>query len=391
MSIDNEARVIHDELIHLVNPPHIQESVTREAMELARIEYEKFNGHDDHPQQENDSKPNRNIQIVSWDSIQIKKLLGTGGFAVVILAKVPELVAPKQQHSHDVLKRWNHSNTASTSNTTAPKTNGLFAIKCMNKESAYNPTQFIRAARDLFNEAILLSMLQHPNIIQLDGVSSLLYGDEEDDGKVRRTSSKKVNDGVSSSRMTITSSSIFQQPGGYFLVLQQLKGTLYEKLRCWRQMPSNTQPCIHYRLSKFALKISEAMEYIHSHQIIYRDLKPQNVGIDCDGNVRLFDFGLARKLRDGESSISGCTGSLRYMAPEVFDLKEASRSSDIFSFGIVLWEILALARPYHHREVGPGRHRRQARMKSFRILKNIFSPLDNRTYGQVHYQMLVLA
>ena len=70
-----------------------------------------------------------------------------------------------------------------------------------------------------------------------------------------------------------------------------------------------------------ACDIANAIHFLHSRNILYRDLKPDNVGFDLDGVVKLFDFGLATefdeaKLKLGTFRLTGDTGTIRYMAPE---------------------------------------------------------------------------
>eukprot|EP00957_Ditylum_brightwellii_P160693 12233722-Ditylum_brightwellii.AAC.1 len=74
---------------------------------------------------------------------------------------------------------------------------------------------------------------------------------------------------------------------------------------------------------RHAADLADAVRYLHSRRIIFRDLKPDNVGYDSQGVLKLFDFGLAKELREhqrnseGTYNLSGNTGSQRYMAPEV--------------------------------------------------------------------------
>ena len=85
-----------------------------------------------------------------------------------------------------------------------------------------------------------------------------------------------------------------------------------------------------------------------SHRIVYRDLKPDNIGFDATGCLKLFDFGFCRRLSDLQPDdddlykLTGRTGTVPYMAPEVDMLQRYNSSCDVYSFSIVLWEMLAL-------------------------------------------------
>lgn len=83
-----------------------------------------------------------------------------------------------------------------------------------------------------------------------------------------------------------------------------------------------------------------------------RDIKKQNFGFDIRGNVKLFDFGLAKSLRDdrlsscGYYNLTAKAGSVPYMAPEVALARAYSEKCDVFSFGILLYEIVSLKPPF---------------------------------------------
>ena len=104
-----------------------------------------------------------------------------------------------------------------------------------------------------------------------------------------------------------------------------------------------------------ALEIISGIRHLHKYHIIFRDIKPDNIGFNDEGKVKIFDFGLAKELDPKQQcshpnhdmyTMSGGTGSRRYMAPEVSLSKPYGLSADIYSFAILLWEMLSLEKAY---------------------------------------------
>jgi serine/threonine protein kinase len=87
---------------------------------------------------------------------------------------------------------------------------------------------------------------------------------------------------------------------------------------------------------------------------MYRDIKPDNIGFDVRGDVKIFDFGLAKEFDpaksnpDGTYNYTGDTGSPRYMATEVAQERPYNQNVDVYSFCILLWEILTLSQPFEN-------------------------------------------
>ncbi|MCA9913098.1 MAG: protein kinase, partial [Anaerolineae bacterium] len=99
---------------------------------------------------------------------------------------------------------------------------------------------------------------------------------------------------------------------------------------------------------RLAIQLLQALEYLHRRQVLHRDLKPDNVLVTEDGTVKVLDFGLAidvevlRATHDPES----VSGTLAYVAPELLRSEPASVQSDLYAFGLILYEILTETFPY---------------------------------------------
>lgn len=210
-----------------------------------------------------------------------------------------------------------------------------YIIKNLNPKLAFNPKKLLVGAKDLVMEAHFLSSLKHDNVIELRGWSAAGIAGFSETGRA----------------------------DGFFLVFDQLQETLSRRISHWRDRAKESKKgsIIKSRTSvrmqlfaeriDVAIRIADAVEYLHSKRIIYRDLKPANIGFDHDGCLKIFDFGLAVELPEGTDpnstfNLAGNTGTSRYMAVEVIRKHPYNVKADVFSFSILLWELMALVKPY---------------------------------------------
>lgn len=135
------------------------------------------------------------------------------------------------------------------------------------------------------------------------------------------------------------------QDGIDYLVMEYVPGkTLRNRIS---EGPLPEAEVIH-----LAIQLAQGLTAAHELGLVHRDLKPDNVRLTLDGRVKILDFGLATLIRPlteartTESSVSAVAGTLPYMAPEQVMGAALDRRADLFSFGIVLYEMAAGRRPF---------------------------------------------
>src|SRR5262245_28531826 len=100
--------------------------------------------------------------------------------------------------------------------------------------------------------------------------------------------------------------------------------------------------------AKIVLQICRALEAAHGEGVIHRDLKPQNIMLDANGRAYVMDFGIARSAYlPGMTQTGALVGTPEYMSPEQAKGEKLDERSDLFSLGVILYELLAGSSPYH--------------------------------------------
>ena len=129
----------------------------------------------------------------------------------------------------------------------------------------------------------------------------------------------------------------------YFIAMEYIDGpTLYRLTEALRRRDARMAPAI---AAWITARILEGLDYAHrkGDGVIHRDLSPRNVMLSRDGEVKLVDFGIAVTLGDGagdEAGESAPTGSFPYMSPEQVRKQPLTGQTDLFSTGVLLWEML---------------------------------------------------
>ena len=98
---------------------------------------------------------------------------------------------------------------------------------------------------------------------------------------------------------------------------------------------------------QLGVEIAEGLKYVHDHGVLHRDIKPSNIMLTQDGHVKITDFGLAKiEIEPGITDTNVIMGTPRYMSPEAVQGHKVDHRSDLYSFGIVLFEMITGEPPF---------------------------------------------
>ena len=176
----------------------------------------------------------------------------------------------------------------------------VVAVKVLRQEYTHDP----ELVRRFKNESKAISLLNHPNIVKVYDVS--------------------VNDQLQ------------------YIVMEYVDGMTLREYLNERGGKLTSRETVH-----FISQILKALEHAHANGVVHRDIKPQNIMLLDNGQLRMMDFGIARISRAENQLLSGKTmGSVHYISPEQAKGDETDCTSDIYSVGIMMYEMLSGQLPF---------------------------------------------
>lgn len=283
-----------------------------------------------------DQNAEKRIPKFQLKELSLGRVLGRGGFCVVnevtnITLLDDDLQQPSVEMGIDENSIHNivQDRSFMARHTIRQGKDYRYAIKRVQDKSKTDAQHYVNSVVDLATEARFLAVIRHANIIKMRAM---------DDGSF--------------------------YTDGFFVVLDRLYDIMPTRLKKWKKKEGgtlkkafkskDTKKLFWVERLTVAYDLACALSYLHGMSVIYRDLKPDNIGFDVRGDVKIFDFGLAKeidprtRLEDGTYKLTGDTGSPRYMAPEVFLSKTYNETADTYSFCVLCWQIMAIETPYDH-------------------------------------------
>lgn len=183
-------------------------------------------------------------------------------------------------------------------------TGSVWAIKEMSDAALHDPAEKAQAVAAFQQEAQLLARLVHPNI-------------------------PKVTD-------------YFAENNRHYIVMEYVAGeTLEDRLARQRA------PCSEPEVRRWAEQLCDVLAYLHNQNppIVFRDLKPGNIMLTPQGQIKLIDFGIARLFKPGRSSDTQVIGTPGFASPEQYGRGQTDGRSDVYSLGVTLHHLLTLHDP----------------------------------------------
>ena len=153
---------------------------------------------------------------------------------------------------------------------------------------------------------------------------------------------KEIELSITMNHFTIVKFIGFSANPPYCLLTEYIPGgSLYNRLHHGPKLDPS-------KLTIIALGIACGLQYMHENKYIHRDIKSLNILLDADDYPKICDFGMSRKLPDEFSFMTSNVGTIKWTAPEIFRGEKYDEKVDIYSYGIVLWELLTKESPYEN-------------------------------------------
>ena len=183
-----------------------------------------------------------------------------------------------------------------------PTIQRFVALKTVRFDDAGDPSELVEIKRRFFREVQSAGLLSHPNIVTIFDA-----GDEEDLG---------------------------------YIAMEVLEGIT---LKDWCRK-ENLQSV--KQVLELVAKVAEALDHAHSHGVVHRDIKPANIMFTKDGIAKITDFSIARITTSTKTKTDAILGTPSYMSPEQIAGEKVDGRSDLFSLGVVMFELLTGERPF---------------------------------------------
>jgi fused-like protein len=132
----------------------------------------------------------------------------------------------------------------------------------------------------------------------------------------------------------------FETPSEICVVTEYAQGELFDILEDDRSLPEEV-------VRSIARQLVQALHYLHSHRVLHRDMKPQNVLLGAGSRVMLCDFGFARAMSQQTTVLTSIKGTPLYMSPELVQEQPYDHRADLWSLGIILFELFVGQPPFY--------------------------------------------
>lgn len=179
-----------------------------------------------------------------------------------------------------------------------------------------------------------------PIINRLVALKTIIKGVAEDPDLLQRFYREAQSAGGLQHPNIVTIYDMGEEAGTPYIAMELVEGESLEQLIA-RRAPLPLSLKLTY-----AIQAGRALDFAHKRGIIHRDIKPGNMMLNKEGTVKVVDFGIARVLQSSKTQTGMLIGTFAYMAPEQYHGEHADERSDLWSFGVLLYELVCYQRPF---------------------------------------------